>query len=129
MQFKLKTEVLGFSTLKEVHFKKENDIFSVLKDIEHTNIAFTLVNPFVLIKDYSFELSIALQTLLEINEKSNIEIYCTVLRQNPANRSKVNFLAPYVLNYDNNTCAQVILRSNEYPQFGYAEELKTFISS
>lgn len=42
---------------------------------------------------------------------------------------RINFLAPIILNFDNNTLAQVVLNAKDYPNFGVAESIKNYIKA
>ena len=46
--------------------------------------------------------------------------------QKPLENSTVNFLAPIVVNIDNNTVAQVVLNQKRHPDLGFNETIKSF---
>ena len=103
-----------------------DNMFATLKDVDNESISFTLVNPYVL-REYSFDVPIAIQTLLEINENSKIKVYNIVVIQQPLEKSQVNFLAPIIVNEDNKKLAQLVLDQTEYPDFGVAQSISEFI--
>ena len=122
MNYTVKSNILGFDNLESMTFSKIDDLFSSIKS---DDISFTLINPYLL-REYSFDLSIAIKTLLQIEEDSEILVYNIAIIQNPLDESKINFLAPLVFNQSNKTMAQVVLNASDNPSFGIAEPLKNY---
>ncbi len=122
MNYTVKSNILGFDNLESMTFSKIDDLFSSIKS---DDISFTLINPYLL-REYSFDLSIAIRTLLQIEEDSEILVYNIAIIQNPLDESKINFLAPLVFNQSNKTMAQVVLNASDNPSFGIAEPLKNY---
>ena len=125
MSYKIEGSILGFESVKEVEIHKIDDMFSTMKDIDNENISFTIVNPYVL-REYSFDITPDIKELLEIHENSSLSAYNIVVIQKPLEDSTVNFLAPIVINNDNNKIAQVILNGKRHPDYGMAETIKSF---
>ena len=75
---------------------------------------------------FDFDVPTDIKVLLEINENSNISVYNILVIQKPLEKSTVNFLAPIVVNNDNNKLAQVILDSKKNQDFGMAETIESF---
>jgi len=46
--------------------------------------------------------------------------------QEPLENTTINFLAPIIVNNDNNLIAQAVLNAQEHPEFGMAESIKSF---
>ncbi|MEO1928429.1 MAG: flagellar assembly protein FliW [Nautiliaceae bacterium] len=115
MKFIVKKPIPGFENVQEVDFSKIDIDLAVLKDGEKT--LFTLINPFIL-REYEFEIPADVKVLLDINENSKIEVYNNIVLKNPREESIVNFKAPFIFNFDNNTCAQVILGNEGYSKLG-----------
>jgi len=126
MSYTVKSHILGFENVNEVEITEIDDLFASMKDAQNDAISFTLINPYQL-REYSFDLPIAIQTLLEINENSKVKVYNIVVIQKPLEESLINFLAPIVINEDNKTLAQVVLDPKAYPEFEMAEPIKNFI--
>lgn len=122
----VKLPILGFPTVHSVEFTKIDETFASIKSSEENGPAFTLVNPYAL-REYSFDVSTSAKILLDINDKSNLLVYTIMVLQNPLEQSLVNFLAPIVINTDNNTIGQIALDEANYPSFGVAERLSQFI--
>ncbi|RUM66864.1 MAG: flagellar assembly protein FliW [Sulfurimonas sp.] len=125
MVYKVDGRIYGFSDTLEVEFHKIDALFATIKDVENEAVSFTLINPFRL-REYVFDLADDVKVLLDINEKTNILVYNIVIIQEPLDASKINFLAPLIFNGDNQTMAQIILKPEEYPDFGMAESIQSF---
>ncbi|NOQ30131.1 MAG: flagellar assembly protein FliW [Helicobacteraceae bacterium] len=123
MIFNVESTILGFENIKQLELNKIDELFLTVQDVQNREIAFTLVNPY-LMREYEFELSAALKVLLDINENSDINVYNIAVVKDPLDESCINFLAPLIFNRDNGKVAQVILEAKNYPYFGFAEPLK-----
>ena len=125
MSYNVRGELLGFPDTKNIELVKINSLFYTLNDLDDENISFTVVNPYEL-REYSFHLPVDVKVLLEINEDSNVSVYNILVIQNPIEKSTINFLAPIIINNDNNKIAQVILEPKEHPDYGMAETIESF---
>jgi len=125
MSYEVKGEILGFKDIKKVSISEIDELFHTLQDNEHENISFTLVNPYIL-REYSFTIPEETQKLLAITQESKISVYNILVIQKPLENSTINFLAPIIVNHDNNTLTQVVLDPKEHPDFGMAEAIKSF---
>ncbi len=126
MSYDVKSHILGFDDTKKVEIVEIDELFATMKDAENEAISFTLVNPYPL-REYSFDVPLATQALLDLKEDSNVRVYNIVVIQKPLEESRINFLAPIIINEDNKTLAQVVLDPKSYPEFGIAEPIKEFI--
>lgn len=123
-KFVVKSPILGFDDSNEVDFAEVDD--GALAFLSMQNGAeLLLINPYK-VREYSFEVPTAIQTLLEIKANSKVKVFCVFVREKES-EIRINFLAPIILNCDNNTLAQVVLNAKNYPQFGVAESIKTYI--
>ena len=125
MSYEIKGSILGFEKTTSVEMTEIDNLFSTMKDTHNKDISFSLVNPYQL-REYSFDLPTDVKVILEINEKSNVSVYNIVLIQNPLENSCINFLAPIIVNNDNNKIAQAVLDGKKHPDFGMAESIKSF---
>jgi len=122
MLFKVKKPIPGFENIDKVILRKIDDSFSILEN-ENGEVIFILINPFLLKKEFDFEVPADVRVLLDLKEGSRTYIFTNVVKKNPTNESLINFKAPFIFNLDNFTCAQVILDDEGiYP-------LKEFIAS
>lgn len=126
MLFDLKVPLLGFESVEKMELQKIDDIFMRLKVPGAEEPSFTLINPFVL-REYAFEIPTATQTLMGIDDNSNLLIFNIMVVQKPIENSVVNFAAPLVFNTDNNTMAQVIINDN--PAYGLAEPIANYLEA
>lgn len=123
--YKVKSSILGFENIHSVEMHEIDDLFSTIQDINNKNISFTIVNPYLL-REYSFDLPSDIKILLDINESSKIKVYNIIVIQKPLEESKINFLAPLIVNEDNKKIAQAVLNKANHPEFGMAETIKSF---
>ncbi|MEA1892753.1 MAG: flagellar assembly protein FliW [Campylobacterota bacterium] len=124
-EYKVKSSILGFEDTLNIEIHEIDELFSTMKDIDNENISFTIVNPYLL-REYSFDLPSDIKVLLEIDEKSNVSVYNIVVIHKHLENSSINFLAPIIVNNDNKTVAQVVLKQKNHPDFGMAESIKSF---
>ncbi|MDA3909380.1 MAG: flagellar assembly protein FliW [Sulfurimonas sp.] len=124
-EYDVKGSILGFEDTLKVNISEIDELFSTIKDADNEDISFTIANPYAL-REYSFDIPSDIQKLLEINDKSNVSAYNIVVIQKPLEKSTVNFLAPIVINNDNNKIAQAVLDPVRHPEFGMAESIKSF---
>ena len=127
MTYAVRGELLGFPDTHEVSITEIDTLFSTLKDTTNENITFTLVNPYAL-REYSFDIPSDIKVLLDINDKSSLSVYNILIIQKPLEKSVINFLAPIIINHDNNKLAQVILEPKKHPDFGMTETIESFKS-
>ncbi len=125
-KYEVKGSILGFENTKSVEIIEIDNLFSTIRDVDNKNISFTVVNPYEL-REYSFDIAPDVQKLLNIKDNSKLSTYNVVVIQNPLESSIINFLAPFVINNDNMTIAQIILDPERHPDFGMTETIKSFV--
>jgi len=125
MGYEVKGEILGFPQTKQVNINKIDDFFSTMKDMKNVGISFTLINPYML-REYPFDIPSETKKLLNINDNSQISIYTILLIQKPLEKSTMNFLAPIIINHDNDTLTQIVLEPKKNPDYGMAETIEFF---
>lgn len=125
MSYEVRGTILGFESTLNVQINPIDELFATLQDIDNENISFTLINPYAL-REYSFDLPSDVKSLLEISADSNVSVYNIVIIQKPLENSTINFLAPIVVNNDNNKLAQAVLNAKRHPDFGMCESIKSF---
>ncbi len=124
-KYEVKGQILGFEKIVNIEIHEIDDLFSTMQDADNSEISFTIANPYSL-REYSFDLPSDIKILLDINEKSNVSVYNIVVIQKSLENSTINFLAPIIVNSDNNKIAQAVLDSKKHPEFGMAESIKSF---
>jgi flagellar assembly factor FliW len=116
MSYTVKGNILGFDKTFNMEIQEVDGLFSKMHDIDNQGIAFTMVNPYAL-REYSFDLPSSTKVLLDIHEKSNFSVYNIVVLQEPLENSAVNFLAPIIVNHDNNLIGQAVLNAKKSSRF------------
>ncbi len=98
---------------------KDNSPFFWLQSLDSPDLAFVVINPALIISDYSFELPEDAERELQLGEKDKAEALVIVTfrnRQNGDARSmSANLLGPVVINVDKRLARQVVLDPNRYP--------------
>ncbi|MEN4045636.1 flagellar assembly protein FliW [Sulfurimonas sp. NWX367] len=125
MAYEVKGEILGFVNTRQVDINEIDELFSIMKDSQNPGISFTLVNPYML-REYPFEIPEKTKELLKITDNSEISVFNILLIQKPLEKSTINFLAPIIINHDNNTLAQIVLEPKQNPDYGMAESIESF---
>ncbi|PAF43073.1 flagellar assembly protein FliW [Helicobacter sp. 11S03491-1] len=125
MIFDVKSPILGFENVTKMKLEKIDNIFVRLSNAENDVPVFTLINPFVL-REYEFDVPVALKLLLDLDNSKNIFTANIMVIQTPIQNSTINFLAPIIFNFDNQTMGQVVLDSLKYPQYGLAESISAY---
>ena len=93
---------------------KEDDIFvEYLQGIDE-QITFAVMDPFLVKKDYSFDLSDSVVKSLEIVSQEDIVIKTVVVIPEDITKIRTNLQAPIVFNKSNNKGVQIIL-DDSYP--------------
>lgn len=126
MEFEVKLPILGFEDLKKLRLEKIDDLFMRLENPDDGIPSFTLINPFA-IRDYDFDAPAASKALLELKENTNLLVLNIMIVNNPIEESTINFLAPIIFNFDNNTMGQIVLDSSKYPHYGITERIANFM--
>ena len=136
MEFTVKSPILGFEYIQKMRLEKidkDDDVFMRLVSCENDGISFTLVNPYAIRADYVFDIPTPVKVLLDLKSNSNIDTdqaqfaVLNIVRVNePIEQSTVNFLAPIIFNFENQTMAQVVLESFKYDNFGLSEPISKF---
>ena len=127
MEYEVKSPILGFEDVLSVELESIDETFARLKAVDGA-FEMTLINPYVLLKQYNFTIPTALQILLELEEgRDQVEVYCPLVLQTPVQDSEVGFSSPFVFNPTKKYVAQVSLDIREYPELGITQPIKAFL--
>ncbi len=88
--------------------------FLWMQAVDISTLAFALVNPFAIKKDYDFELSGESVKDLGIEDINQIVVYSIVVVPEDLKKISMNLKAPIVINTSNKKAAQVILDTDKY---------------
>lgn len=118
--------LLGFEKYKKFALiDSEYEPFIWLQSTEESNLAFLMIDPFLICNDY--EADIDDSTLKNIGVESAEDIIIMTLVTIPKDGSAItaNFLGPIVINKKNRKCLQVILNDNRWTtKFDIVKALK-----
>ncbi|MCX2682927.1 flagellar assembly protein FliW [Campylobacter sp. MIT 21-1685] len=127
MTLTVKCPILGFEETKSMEFSTIDEVFVKLKSLDGKEFSFVLINPYLIRPDYEFDIPTYYQELLNLTPESNMKILNIVAIAKTIEESTINFLAPVVINLDNNTMVQVILDTAAYPNFYQADQISNYI--
>lgn len=124
----MKLPILGFEHINEYVFEEVDEAVAKLTATDDSGIAFTLINPYSL-REYSFDIPSAARIMLEVEESSDLLVYNILAITKPYEKSVVNFLAPILFNKSKGIAGQLILNELQNPDFGYAQEISSFLAA
>lgn len=128
LELSVKCPILGFEDVKHMKYSVIDDFFSRVEGVEDKKCLFVLTDPTFLRTDYEFDLPTYYQELLQITKDSkNYKVYVIVALAKNIQESSVNFLAPIIINFDNNSMVQAILESRDYPNFFQADKISNYV--
>jgi len=123
MKVKIVAPIFGFENIDEVQFENIDDFFS---KIESGDVTFTLIDPAKL-REYSFNIPIFYKELLKLESDDDVSVYNIVIISSEIEKSKINFLAPIIINKKENLLAQIALDETQYKEFGLAESISDYL--
>lgn len=97
-----------------IAFQPESDAMISLQSIDDEYLAFVLMNPFNLIKDYAPMLQSSDYEDLGTSNRNDLSFYVICAAKENASQSTVNLKCPIVVNALTRQAKQVILESSEY---------------
>ncbi len=94
----------------------EESPFFWLQCLDDPDLAFPVLDPAVILSDYSFEIPDGIQEELGITREEQVQVLVivTVPRENPR-KMTANLLGPVVLNVETMTGCQIVLDHIRYP--------------
>ncbi|MDO4674125.1 flagellar assembly protein FliW [Campylobacter sp.] len=127
MKLAVKCPILGFEETRSMEFSTIDELFVRLKSLDGQDFSFILINPYLIRPDYEFDIPTYYQELLALTPESDMRVFNIVAIAKTIEESTVNFLAPVVINLDNNSMVQVILDTANYPDFFQGEKIANYI--
>lgn len=88
--------------------------FSWLQAVDSPELAFVMINPFLIRKDYEFELSPADMEDIELEGSEGLAVYVVMVVPENLNKMSVNLQAPVIINTKAMKGKQVILNDKRY---------------
>lgn len=109
--------ILGFEDIRRfgiINSEDPESPFSWIQAIEKPELAFALVDPFAIKKDYDFELKDEDASFLGIENPSQTAVFAIVVIPDDTKKISMNLKAPIIVNTNNKKAAQIILDSDKY---------------
>ncbi|MCR5436479.1 MAG: flagellar assembly protein FliW [Treponema sp.] len=92
----------------------EYEPFLWLQSTEEKNLAFLIVDPFLICHDYETDIDDELLSKIDIKKPEDIIIMTIVTVPKDGSPITANFMGPLVINKENKKCMQVILNDNRW---------------
>lgn len=123
-----KEGIPGFDGLKRfivLYSGDETSPFRWLQGVDDGQIAFAVINPFIIIGDYDIEIPEEAASNLSIESIEDIMVLSIVVVPEDPNKMTMNLKAPIIINTKNNRGMQVVLDTDMYSVRHYiVEELR-----
>ncbi|MGP1459685.1 MAG: flagellar assembly protein FliW [Treponema sp.] len=118
--------LVGFEEYKKYAiFPSEYEPFLWLQSLDRQNLAFLLVDPFLICPGYEANIDDTELNSIDVKNDEDIIIMTIVTVPNDGGPITANFLGPVVINKENNRCIQVVLNDNRWTtKFNILEALK-----
>ncbi|RXJ98553.1 hypothetical protein CRU98_09275 [Arcobacter sp. CECT 8986] len=120
--YEVKIPILGFDNINKMNIKQLDDDFFILEldKNDDTNMYLLSSNS---IKSFDIDVDDEHLNKLQIDDKTKISIYYSVVINSPISNSVVNLGAPIIVNEDKKIMGQCIINSGYL--FGTLEEIST----
>jgi flagellar assembly factor FliW len=92
----------------------EESPFKWLQSVKNSSLAFAVVNPFAIKKDYDFELKDDIADILGIESAEDVLVYSIVVVPEDLAKMTANLKAPIILNVKKQKAMQIILDTDDY---------------
>lgn len=92
----------------------EDVLFQVLQSVNSPELAFFVINPYLLFDDYSIQLNDHAVETLRIENKKDVVVLTVMTLKEPFSKSTVNLKAPLIINLANKYGKQYILNDDQY---------------
>lgn len=114
---KFESGLPGFEKLKKFILIDNGDElspFKWLQSVSEPQTAFAVANPFMIVKDYDFELNGESVEKLDIEGLEDTAVYVIVVVPEDYEKMSMNLKAPLIINSKNKKGAQIILDTDKY---------------
>lgn len=123
-----KDGIPGFDGLKRfivLYSGDETSPFRWLQCVDDGQIAFAVINPFIIVGDYDIDIPEEAASNLNIESLEDIMVLSIVVVPEDPNKMTMNLKAPIIINTKNNRGMQVVLDTDMYSVRHYiVEELR-----
>jgi flagellar assembly factor FliW len=117
----------GFELMKRFVLLGTEDTaspFKWLQSVDNPELAFALVDPFAVKKDYDIEIDDETTKKLEIERVEEVLVYSIIVIPEDLTRISMNLKAPVIINTKTKNGAQVVLDTDKYGVRHYILEAK-----
>lgn len=97
-----------------INLLEEDAPFYYMRSCGQPEIGLLLVNPFIICKEYEFDLDDEVASQIGISEQKQLAVLCTVNTSKGIESATVNLLAPVVINMERLQAKQVVLNDRRY---------------
>lgn len=105
----------GFRSLKEYVLIGDNEsAFEYMQSVTDGNISFVLINPYVLVKDYTINIKDTYVEALGGGTSEKFSVYVTVTIVGDIENATVNLVAPILIQNETKKGMQIILENSKY---------------
>jgi flagellar assembly factor FliW len=106
----------GFEDLTKFVFLQESEdaLYAHMQSVEDEKVAFVIVNPFIFVDSYDFEISTMDEHDLRIEAPEDVQTWVIMNVSDTIQTSSINLIAPLVVNTKNKLAKQVILHNTNY---------------
>ena len=89
--------------------------FLFMQSVKQEDLAFLIINPFLIFADYEFEIDDASIEDLTVKQSEDLLIYTIItMNEGDIKQMTTNLVAPIVINKENNKAKQVVLEKSKY---------------
>ncbi len=108
--------ILAFESLKRYVYIPigEEQVFNYLQCVDEPDLAFIVMEPWSVFKDYDFNLPPEIMTALEVEKAEEVAVLTIVTVGEDVKQMTTNLVAPLVINIRTNKAAQVVLNAERY---------------
>lgn len=109
--------IIGFEDVKKFGIIDSEDPespFKWIQAVDKPELAFALVDPFKIKKDYDFDLTDEEVEYLGVKDASEVMVFSIVVVPEDIKKITMNLKAPLIINKTNNKAAQIILDTDKY---------------
>ena len=113
--------ILGFPEDRRYALLPHSDKspFFWLQSLDSPELAFVVINPALIVKNYNFEIPDEMERELEVKDPAQAEVLVLVTFQNGDGGKPVsltaNLLGPLIINIENRQACQAVLDPKKYP--------------
>ncbi|GEL78708.1 flagellar assembly protein FliW [Tenuibacillus multivorans] len=106
----------GFSEQKEFALIdiEGNPMFQALQSIDNQELAFVVTDPFLIYKNYEFDLDEQVIEQLDLETNEQLIIRCMITVNKPFEESTINLKAPVIFNKEKMIAKQIVVKEEQY---------------